>query len=247
MSRHYGSIAFTDPVSDVQERYGSRRFYDGQRGRRDAAQAELPGTASNGDALTPDVVDFLAGQDSCCVATVSATGWPYVQFRGGPRGFLRVLGDHSLGWADFRGNLQYVTVGNLRGDARVALLMVDFATRRRLKVFGHARVAFADEEPELVAELAPPHYEAVVERAVVVSVDAFDWNCPQHITPRFTLEEMQPVLAGLRQRVAALQAENRELTALVGAKGDSARHAPTGTPGTSEAGAADEGRSQPSS
>jgi predicted pyridoxine 5'-phosphate oxidase superfamily flavin-nucleotide-binding protein len=216
VSRHYGDLAFTDQVRDVQDRYGSRSFYDRQR-QRGVARGSDP---TGGDALTADVVDFLAEQDACCVATVSETGWPYVQFRGGPPGFLRVLGEHTVGWADFRGNLQYVTVGNLAGDARVALLVVDFAARRRLKVFGHARVAFADEEPDLVAGLALPDYEAVVERAVVVSVDAYDWNCPQHITPRFTLEEMQPALAGLRHRVAALEAENRELTVLLAARGE---------------------------
>ncbi len=218
MSRHYGRIAFTDQVSDVQDRYGSRSFYDRQRDRRERLTTDTPEESSRGDALSPDVVDFLAEQDSCFVATVSQTGWPYVQFRGGPPGFLRVLDDHTIGWADFRGNLQFVTVGNLAGDARIALLVVDFAARRRLKLFGTARVAHADEEPGLVASCASPDYEAVVERAVVISVAAFDWNCPQHITARFSVEELQPALAALRHRVTELEDENRVLTVRLGAE-----------------------------
>ena len=219
MSRHYGHIAFTEHVSDVQDRYGSRNFYDRQRQGRGAPRSDPTGGPGEGDALTSDVADFLAERDSCFVATVSETGWPYVQFRGGPPGFLRALDDHTIGWADFRGNLQYVTVGNLAGDARVALLVVDFAARRRLKIFGRARVAYADEEPELVAGLASPEYDAVVERAVVISVAAYDWNCPQHITARFTPEELQPALVGLHDRISALEAENRELVRRLAACG----------------------------
>ncbi len=205
MSRHYGDIAFTQHVRDMQERYGSRRFYDRHTAR--AAASAGP------DALPPDVVDYLAGRDSFYLATVGETGWPYVQFRGGPPGFLRVLDDHTIGWADFRGNLQHISTGNLAGDDRVALLVMDHANRQRLKAFGHARVVFPDDDAGLPESLRHPDYEAVVERAVVVAVDAFDWNCPQHITARYSVKELEPLLAGFRDRIAALESENAELLA----------------------------------
>jgi predicted pyridoxine 5'-phosphate oxidase superfamily flavin-nucleotide-binding protein len=203
MSSHYGAIAFTPHVKDLQERYGSRRFY----GRH----ALRSGQADGPDPLTADVRDYLAERDSFYLATVSETGWPYVQFRGGPPGFLRFVDEHTIGWADFRGNLQHVSTGNLATDGRVALLIMDYPNRRRLKMFGHARVVFAEDDPALVGSLTHADYQAVVERAVVVTVDAFDWNCPQHITPRYTAEEIQPLLTGLRSRVDALEEENARL------------------------------------
>ena len=203
MSRHYGQIAFTDPVKDVQERYGSRPFYERHQSRTRGAKGPDP--------LTPDVRDFLAEQDGFYLATVSDTGWPYVQFRGGLPGFLQVLDENTLGWADFRGNLQYISTGNLGSDDRVALIVMDYAHRRRLKIFGHARVVFADDDPTLVATLTRPGDDSVVERAVLVTVEAFDWNCPQHITPRYTLAELEPHVGALRDRLAALTAENAEL------------------------------------
>jgi predicted pyridoxine 5'-phosphate oxidase superfamily flavin-nucleotide-binding protein len=205
MSRHYGEIAFTEQVRNVQERYGSRRFYDRHTGRASG----VPGP----DPLTPDVTDYLADRDSFYLATVGETGWPYVQFRGGPRGFLRVIDDHTIGWADFRGNLQHVTTGNLTGHDRVALIVMDYPARQRLKVFGRARVVFADEDAALLDSLRHPDYDAVVERAMVVSVDAFDWNCHRHITPRYTVEELEPLIIGFRQRIEALETENAELVA----------------------------------
>jgi uncharacterized protein len=155
--------------------------------------------------------DFLAERDGFYLATVSETGWPYVQYRGGPPGFLRVIDDHTLGWADFRGNLQYISTGNLAGDDRVAMIVMDYAHRRRLKIFGRAQVITAEDRPELITTLADPSYDAVVQRAVLISVDAFDWNCPQHITPRFTAAEIEPHVIALRRQLAALQAENDEL------------------------------------
>jgi predicted pyridoxine 5'-phosphate oxidase superfamily flavin-nucleotide-binding protein len=207
MSKHYGEIAFTGHVNDVQERYGSRSFY-----ARQGARAQ---SSDGPDAVTPEVRGYLAERDSFYLATVSETGWPYVQYRGGPPGFLQVLDEHTLGWADFRGNLQYISTGNISADDRVALLVMDYPDRRRLKIFGHARIAFADDEPDLVATLSRPDYDAVIERAVVVTVDAFDWNCQQHITPRYTLAELQAPLAALRDRIAALEAQNAELRNLL--------------------------------
>ena len=203
MSKHYGAIAFTDAVVDVQREHGSDGFY----GRKRVQGKAVPGI----DALTDDEREYLAERDSFYLATVSETGWPYVQFRGGPPGFLRVVDDHTIGWADFRGNLQYISTGNVAGDDRVALIVLDYAHRRRLKIFGHARVVTVAEDPALVESFADPGYAAEVERAVLVTVEAFDWNCQQHITPRFSAAELEPHLAPLRRQLADLQAENARL------------------------------------
>jgi predicted pyridoxine 5'-phosphate oxidase superfamily flavin-nucleotide-binding protein len=206
MSRSYDEISFTPAVSNVQERYGSRTFYDRRRTR--GRRADQP---DGGDDLSADERAYLAERDSFYLATVSETGWPYVQYRGGPPGFLRVLDAHTIGWADFRGNLQYISTGNLAGSDRVALIVMDYPSRQRLKIYGRVRVAFAEEEPELVASVTVPDYDAVVQRAVIVTVQAFDWNCPQHITPRYTLAELEPFLAASRQRIRDLEAENARL------------------------------------
>lgn len=203
MSRRYASIAFTDDVQAVQRERGSDTFYNRKR---------VAGAASTDpDALTDDEIEFLAERDGFYLSTVSETGWPYVQHRGGPPGFIRVLDAHTIGWADFRGNLQYISSGNLGGDDRVAIIAMDYAHRRRLKIFGHARIVTAKEDPALIESLSRPDYDAVVERAVLVTVDAYDWNCPQHITPRFSAEELKPALAEMRQRLADLEAENAAL------------------------------------
>ena len=215
MSKHYGSIAFTDAVVGVQREYGSDGFYGRKRVQGNAA----PGI----DALTDDERGYLAERDSFYLATVSETGWPYVQYRGGPRGFLRVVDDHTIGWADFRGNLQYISTGNVGGDDRVAIIALDYAHQRRLKIFGHARVVTVAEDPALVKSFADPGYSAEVERAVLVTVEAFDWNCQQHITPRFSAAELEPHLAPLRRQLADLQAENARLREGLGSDDPSAR------------------------
>jgi predicted pyridoxine 5'-phosphate oxidase superfamily flavin-nucleotide-binding protein len=215
VSKHYGSIAFTDAVVGVQREYGSDGFYGRKRVQGNAA----PGI----DALTDDEREYLAERDSFYLATVSETGWPYVQYRGGPRGFLRVVDDHTIGWADFRGNLQYISTGNVGGDDRVALIALDYAHQRRLKIFGHARVVTVAEDPALVKGFADPDYSAEVERAVLVTVEAFDWNCQQHITPRFSAAELEPHLAPLRRQLADLQAENARLREGLGSGDSSAR------------------------
>jgi uncharacterized protein len=205
VSKHYGLTAFTDDVRAAQLTHGSQSFYDRKLVRAEA----VPGP----DALTDNEKQYLKERDGFFLATVSATGWPYVQFRGGPPGFIRVIDDHTIGWADFRGNLQYISTGNLTGDNRVAIIALDFAQKRRLKIYGRARIVAVDDDPALIADLAEPDYDAVVERAVVVDVEAFDWNCHQHITPRFTAAEMEPQLAPLRQQLLELQAENEKLHA----------------------------------
>lgn len=203
VSKHYGVIAFTDAVHEVQQRYGSNGFYD----RKRVQGAAAPGA----DALTDDEKDYLAERDSFYLASVSETGWPYVQFRGGPAGFLRVVDDNTIGWADFRGNLQYISTGNLARNNRVALIAVDYVQRRRLKIFGRARVVTAEDDRTLVESFADPGYDAVAERAVLVTVEAYDWNCPQHITVRFSAADLEPHLSPLHGELDALRGENTRL------------------------------------
>lgn len=171
MSR-FAKVAFTPSVQAVQERMGSRRAY----ARIDAPESP--------DALGEPEAEFIAERDSFYMASVGETGWPYIQHRGGPRGFVRVLDAHTLGFADYRGNKQYVSVGNVARNDRVALIFVDYHARARLKVLAHASIVTADGAPATMARLVDPTYGARVERGFVLRVEAFDWNCPQHITPR---------------------------------------------------------------
>ncbi|MSO99302.1 MAG: pyridoxamine 5-phosphate oxidase [Rhodospirillaceae bacterium] len=205
MTHHFAEIMFTPRVKELQTAYGSRGSYE-----RLEAQAD-----GSPERLTDKEAVFLAQRDSFYMATVSENGWPYVQHRGGPAGFLKVLDEHTLGFADFRGNKQFVSVGNLGHDGRVSIILVDYPNRRRLKVLGRARVADTTTEPDLIAKLQLGDYNARIERAVVITVEAVEWNCPQHITPRFTEAEITalvgPQVEQLKARIAALEAENVSL------------------------------------
>lgn len=161
--------------------------------------------------FTEDETSFIAAADSFYVASQSESGWPYIQHRGGPKGFLKVLNDQTLGFADFRGNKQYITLGNIGTDDRVALIIVDYPNRARLKILAHMRAIDLTNDPELAEKLALPAYKAKVERAFILRLEAFDWNCPQHITPRFTVEEIEAALTRLHERIEALESENVEL------------------------------------
>lgn len=158
------------------------------------------------DRLGPDEAAFLTERDSLYMATIGETGWPYVQHRGGPPGFVRVLDDRTIGFADFSGNRQYVSVGNLAGDDRVSLILLDYRHRRRLKILGHARLVTAEDEAATLARLLLPDYRARIERGIVITVLAFDWNCPQHITQHFTEAEVREAVAPLHARIAELEA-----------------------------------------
>lgn len=208
MGHKYSEIAFTDAVKAVQLRMGSR-----------AAYAKRESGPDVNDRLGPDEGAFIATRDSFYIASVSETGWPYVQFRGGPPGFLRVLDDHTLGYADFRGNKQYITTANVVGNDRVSLFLMNYAHRERLKILGHMTVTDAKDNPELLAQLVMPNYAARVERTVLITVAAFEWNCPQHITPRFTQAELVEALAPIRNELTALRAENERLKRQLGAVG----------------------------
>ena len=150
------------------------------------------------------------------MATTCESGWPYVQFRGGPPGFVRSLDEHTLAWADFRGNRQYISTGNLDHDPRVALIFLDFAQQARLKIYGVAQVTDVHKMGGYTSPLAVPGYRARVEREVRVNVIAYDWNCPQHITPRFSTENIRRMTEASRRRVSDLEAENQALRARLG-------------------------------
>jgi predicted pyridoxine 5'-phosphate oxidase superfamily flavin-nucleotide-binding protein len=162
-------------------------------------------------AFTEAEAAFIADRDSFYMASVSETGWPYVQHRGGPAGFVRVLDDKTLAFPDFRGNRQYISVGNLRADDRASLIMVDYPNQRRLKILGHLEARSLADDPVLAERLALPEYKARPERAMVLTLHAFDWNCPQHITPRFTQGEIAEALAPTMARLKALEDENADL------------------------------------
>ena len=180
MTRRYTDITFTDTVKETQTRYGTRRN----------AQKVEKWSVDDGH-FSPREMDFISERDSFYMATVGDDGWPYVQFRGGPKGFLKVLNDTRLGFTDFRGNLQYISTGNIAHDDRVALFLMDYANRKRLKIMARASVVDAADDPDLVAQLQVPGYKAKVERAVLFTLEAFDWNCSQHITRRYTEEEWE--------------------------------------------------------
>lgn len=196
MSRAYSDIAFTPAVRALQSRMGSRSAY-----------AAFDHTNDRRDTLTGHEAAFIGERDGFYQATVSETGWPYVQFRGGPAGFLKVLDASTLAYADFRGNRQYISVGNLGGNDRVSLMLMDYASRQRLKILGRVRLVNEADDPALIAQLRLPGYRAQIERAVVIDVQAYDWNCPQHITPRFTEAEIEQAVQPLRDELEQLRQE----------------------------------------
>jgi ferredoxin-NADP reductase/predicted pyridoxine 5'-phosphate oxidase superfamily flavin-nucleotide-binding protein len=178
MASAFAHLAFTPNVRTQQSLMGSRDAYS----QLDAGEPESP-------ALGPGERAFLEARDSFYLGTVGETGWPYVQHRGGPVGFLKVLDEQTIGYADFTGNRQYISVGNLAGDDRVSLFLMDYPNQVRLKIFGRARIIEESDDQELLAKLDNPHYRARVERGVVIRIEGFDWNCPKYITPRFTESE----------------------------------------------------------
>lgn len=202
MAHRFLELVNTPSVKAAQARHGSRTAYSRHE----------TGPATH-DTLSPAEAAFIAARDSFYLATVSETGWPYIQHRGGPRGFLKVLDPHTLGFADYRGNRQYITLGNTAVDPRVALFLMDYPNQRRLKLLGRMAEHAPAEAPDLAAQLIGAHHPDRTERLFTIQVEAFDWNCPQHITPRFTEAELHHVLDPVRERIAALKAENRALQA----------------------------------
>ncbi|MDA7977444.1 MAG: pyridoxamine 5'-phosphate oxidase family protein [Pirellulales bacterium] len=178
MPRKYPELTFTPSVKTVQQQYGVR-----EQGAR------LESMDWEDNRLSDREIEFISKRDGFYVASVSETGWPYVQFRGGPKGFLKILNHTTLGFADFRGNRQYITTGNLKHDDRVALFLMDYANRQRLKIMAYAEISHTEDQPELLQLLQDGDYKATIERLVTYRIAAFDWNCPQHITQRWTEEE----------------------------------------------------------
>ncbi len=186
-------IVFTDSVRKAQAHYyGTSQRVEG---------------APERDALTEDETGFIQSRDSFYMATVNETGWPYVQHRGGKPGFLRVINPTSLAFADYKGNRQLLSTGNLAVTDRVTLFLMDYPQRTRLKILGHARVEDARQHPERVAQLAEPEVHRIVERLFFIEVVSLDWNCPQYITPRYTAAEVEVAVAPLKRRIAELEAE----------------------------------------
>lgn len=186
MPRAFADITFTPSVKAAQELYGSR---EANRG------FELADNPRN--ELTEPEVQFIEARDSFYQATVGENGWPYVQHRGGPIGFLKVIDSRTIGFADFRGNRQYISVGNINADDRISLILMDYPNRHRLKIWGRARVVHEPDHPEIIAALENPEYRARIERAFLITVEAFEWNCPQHIVPRYTKEQVQTIIEPL--------------------------------------------------
>ncbi|MFY2825114.1 pyridoxamine 5'-phosphate oxidase family protein [Ruegeria sp. MALMAid1280] len=198
MPRAFSELTFTSAVRAHQERMGSAKTY----------AKFIEGGPQQGHQIGPAEKAFIQARDGFYQSTVSETGWPYVQYRGGPVGFLKVLDPQTIGYADFSGNKQYISRGNLDGNDRIALILMDYANQRRLKILG--RVTFTEGEAA-TASLYPEGAEAAAERATLIRVEALDWNCPRHITPRFTEAELRPHLNALGQQLAQLQAENEKL------------------------------------
>ena len=201
MGRRFAELAFTPLVKEQQTRHGSRSQY--HRVETAGNPGTLLGTAEQ---------DFIRGRDGFYMASVSESGWPYIQFRGGSKGFLHVIDERTVAFADLRGNMQYISTGNLLHDDRVALFLMDYARQTRLKILGHAE--FLEGTPaakEWLNRLRDPGEKSPAERAVLIHVEAWDWNCPQHITPRFTQEELAETLEPIRRRLAALEEENARL------------------------------------
>jgi hypothetical protein len=198
----FGALTFTPLVKMLQERHGSRRQYE--RMERQSPSAQRFG---------PMEIDFLTSRDSLYWATIGSTGWPYVQHRGGPKGFVKVIDERTLALADFGGNRQYISAGNLLTDNRVAIIMVDYPQQARLKILGRVDVLEGEQASDWIDRVRTPGYKAVIERVFVVHLDAFDWNCPQHITPRYTADEIQEAVRPLEGRLQTLERENAALRA----------------------------------
>ena len=192
-------VAFTPTVKAVQARKGSRRSYE---------RMEQGGSWET--TVTPELAEFIAAQTSVYLASANVAGQPYIQHRGGPPGFLKVIDEHTLGFADFVGNRQFITTGNLSENPRAHLFLMDYAHRRRIKIWGTARVV--DGDAKLLGTLMPDGYKARGEQAILFAITAWDSNCPQHIPQRFEASDVAAALATRDQRIAELEAQLRQLT-----------------------------------
>lgn len=195
MATKYLDLTFTDSVRRAQQEYFGHTV-------------KITGTPER-DPLTGAEVEFIAARDSFYLGTVSESGWPYIQHRAGPPGFLRMLDSSTLAFADYKGNRQLLTTGNLAVNDRVALFLMDYPNRERLKILGHARVVDARTQPELLAQVTSPETKGSVERLMVIDVISFDWNCAKYISPRYTVGEVETLVSPLKARIAELEAQLR--------------------------------------
>jgi predicted pyridoxine 5'-phosphate oxidase superfamily flavin-nucleotide-binding protein len=198
-------IAVTPSVRTVQAEMGVDHLWQDFKGHREF------------DQFSDNEAAFIAERDSFYMATVSETGWPYIQHRGGPRGFLKQVDDRTLAFADYRGNRQYISRGNLAANGRACLFLMDYTRRARLKIYAHVEILALDADPALTALVSVPEYGARLERIFRLRLESFDWNCSQHITPRFTEREISEAVRPLRDRLAQLETENAELRARIAA------------------------------
>ncbi|OOQ56777.1 pyridoxamine 5'-phosphate oxidase family protein [Mucilaginibacter pedocola] len=196
---NYANLAFSDAAKALQSQHGSRRVYE---------QAEKKNVV---DGFTQNEELFIAHQDHFYMATFGDNGYPYIQHRGGPQGFVKVLDNHTLAFVDFAGNKQYISAGNIETNANVSLIMISYPHRARLKLYAKARIVELSDDPGLFDQIDPEDYKHRPERMMVLDIQAYDWNCPQHITPRYTTDEIEQAFAPQRRRVAELEAENQRL------------------------------------
>lgn len=197
----YSTIAFSEATKKLQEKAGSRTNY----ARMDSQQSL--------DKLTEAEAVYIADRDSFYMATVGENGFPYIQFRGGPKGFLKVLDEKRLGFIDFQGNMQYISIGNLQTNNKVGLILLDYPSKTRLKIFAEAQIVELKDEPQLFQKLNLADYKFRPERMLVLHVKAFNWNCPQHITPRYTLEEIEQAFQSDQNYILNLEEEVKTLNA----------------------------------
>ncbi|MFT6415095.1 MAG: putative pyridoxine 5'-phosphate oxidase superfamily flavin-nucleotide-binding protein [Dokdonia sp.] len=195
MAKNFAEIAFTDAVKELQEQHGSRKAYDRLQ------------KFNVVDGLAESEIAFIENRDSLYLASMGAKEFPYVQHRGGPKGFLKVLDSKRLGFIDFTGNKQYVSVGNMKTINNVSLIMIDYPTRTRLKAFAKAEVIALKDNPELYQSLDLKDYKFRPERMMIFHIEAYDWNCPQHITPRYTEDEINEAFAPQKEYILKLETE----------------------------------------
>jgi len=197
MDQNFTKLAFTESVKDVQKFYGTRRSYE---------RIEQSGDKF---VLTPNEISFIELRDSFYIGSVGETGWPYVQFRGGPTGFLKVIDSTTIAYVDFRGNGQYISTGNIKHNNKVSLFLMDYPSKQRLKIWAESTIIGANDDPQLLEELRMEGYKAKLERIVVLKIQAYDWNCPQHIVPRYTQEQFDALMAPIVK-------ENQQLNQALG-------------------------------